>query len=60
MLKNQIEENTRVKAEMKSKIEEIYSLKNRIEEQQIRESLLENEVDILKKKQKAEEKNSKI
>ena len=45
---------------MTSKIEEIYTLKNNIEEKQIRESLLENEIDILKKKQKAEEKNSKI
>ena len=45
LLKSQIEENTRVKADMKSKIEEIYALKNRIEEQQIKEGLLENEVD---------------
>jgi hypothetical protein len=60
MLKTQIEENSKLKMELSLKIDEIFTLKNKIEEQQIKESLLENEIDILKKRQRAEEKNSKI
>jgi len=59
-LKSQIEENSKIKLELTNKIEEVYALKNTIEEQHIRESLLENEIEIMKKRQKADEKNSKI
>ena len=60
MLKSQIEENSKIKLELTNKIEEVYAPKNTIEEQHIRESLLENEIEIMKKRQKADEKNSKI
>ena len=40
LLKDQIEENTKLKGEIANKIYEIYSLKNSIEEQSIKMSLL--------------------
>ena len=49
-----------MKSQFASKIDQVYALKTKIEELQIRESLYENEIEILKKKQRAEQKNSKI
>jgi predicted RNase H-like nuclease (RuvC/YqgF family) len=60
MLRNQIDENSKLKIELSAKIDEIFALKNALEEQQTKQAMLANELDIMKKRQKAEEKNSRI
>ena len=60
LLKSQVEENSKLRKELSGKVDEIYNIRADMEEMRCKIREKEDEISIIQKKMKAQEKNYKI